>query len=152
MEDIEMLDNIDKDILRYLQENARMANVEIARRVGIAPSAVLKRIRRLEQDGVIMGYEARINNRAVDCGMSSFVLVATGEKPGALDIGRKIANLPEVQEVHFTAGEFYYLLKVRTKDPDSHNEFVKKLGDIGVKDCRTTLVLKTVKETLRLDI
>lgn len=147
-----MIDSIDKDILRYLQENARMTNVEIARRVGIAPSAVFKRIRRLEQDGIIMGYETRINNRAVDCGMSSFVLVATGEKPGSLDIGRKIAELPEVQEVHFAAGEFYYMLKVRTKDPDSHNELIKKLGDIGVKDCRTTLVLKTVKETLRLDI
>ncbi|MFA7232138.1 MAG: Lrp/AsnC family transcriptional regulator [Victivallaceae bacterium] len=147
-----MLDNIDKEILRCLQQNARMTNVAIAKQVEIAPSAVLKRIRRLEQDGIIIGYEARVNNLAVDCGMSSFVLVATGEKPGSLDVGRKIAELPEVQEVHFTAGDYYYLLKVRTKDPNSHNELIKKLGDIGVKDCRTTLVLKTVKETLQLDI
>jgi Lrp/AsnC family leucine-responsive transcriptional regulator len=145
-----MIDSIDRSILKLLQENARISNAEIARQVNLAPSAVLKRIKNLEENKIILGYEARIDNTKVGLGMSSFVLVCTGEKPGTLEIGQRIAKLPEVQEVHFTAGDFYYMLKVKLEGPDAHNEFVKKLGEAGVKDCRTTLVLSTVKETFKL--
>ena len=113
---------------------------------------VLKRIRRLEEDKVIMGYETRVDRHKVGLGMSSVVLICTGERPGACDLGRKIATLPEVQDVHFTAGDYYYLAKVKTRDSKEHNEFVKKLGNIGVKDCRTTLILDTLKESLKLNI
>ena len=147
-----MVDDIDRKILRLLQDNARISNVEIARQVELAPSAVLKRIRRLEEDKVIMGYETRVNRHKVGLGMSSFVLIMTGEKPGTIEVGKKIAALPEVQDVHFTAGDFYYFAKVKTKDASEHNEFIKKLGEIGVKDCRTTLVLNTIKESLKLNI
>ena len=147
-----MIDEVDRKILRLLQDNARISNAKIARHVNLAPSAVLKRIRRLEDEKVIMGYETRINRHKVGLGMSSFVLISTGEKPGTLEIGKKIAALPEVQDVHFTAGDFYYFAKVKTRDASDHNEFVKKLGEIGVRDCRTTLILNTLKESLKLNI
>ena len=147
-----MIDDTDRKILRLLQDNARISNAEIARHVELAPSAVLKRIRRLEDDKVIMAYETRVDRHKVGLEMSSFVLISTGEKPGTLEIGRKIADLPEVQDVHFTAGDFYYFAKVKTCNPNEHNEFIKKLGQIGVRDCRTTLILNTLKESLKLNI
>ena len=147
-----MIDEIDRKILRLLQKNARISNVKIARHVNLAPSAILKRIRRLEDEKVIMGYEARIDHQKVGINMSSFVLISTGEKPGTLEIGKKIASLPEVQDVHFTTGDFYYFTKVKTVDSKGHNEFVRKLGEIGVRDCRTTLILNSLKESLKLNI
>lgn len=147
-----MIDDTDRKILRLLQDNARISNAEIARHVELAPSAVLKRIRRLEDDKVIMAYETRVNRHKVGFDMSSFVLISTGEKPGTLEIGRKIATLSEVQDVHFTAGDFYYFAKVKTRNASEHNEFIKKLGQIGVRDCRTTLILNTLKESLKLNI
>ncbi len=147
-----MIDDMDRKILRLLQDNARISNAEIARHVELAPSAVLKRIRRLEDDKVIMGYETRVDRHKVGFDMSSFVLISTGEKPGTLEIGRKIAALAEVQDVHFTAGDFYYFAKVKTRNVSEHNEFIKKLGQIGVRDCRTTLILNTIKESLKLNI
>jgi len=147
-----MIDEVDRKILRLLQDNARISNAEIARQINLAPSAVLKRIRCLEEEKVIMGYETRINRHKVGFDMSSFVLISTGEKPGTLKIGKKIAALPEVQDVHFTAGDFYYFAKVKTRNSKEHNEFVKKLGEIGVRDCRTTLILNTLKESLKLNI
>jgi Lrp/AsnC family leucine-responsive transcriptional regulator len=147
-----MVDDTDKKILRLLQDNARISNAEIARHVKLAPSAVLKRIRRLEDDGVIIAYETRVNRHKVGLDISSMVLISTGEKPGTLEIGKRIAALPEVQDVHFTAGDFYYLAKVKTRNTVEYNEFVKKLGEIGVRDCRTTLILNTLKESLKLNI
>ncbi|MFA6713891.1 MAG: Lrp/AsnC family transcriptional regulator [Victivallaceae bacterium] len=147
-----MIDDIDRKILRLLQDNARISNAEISRHVGLAPSVVFKRIRRLEKDEVITAYETRVNRHKVGLGMSSFVLVMTGEKPGSVEIGKRIASLPEVQDVYFTAGDFYYFVKVKTRDAEDHNEFIKKLGNLGVKDCRTTLILNTIKESLKLNI
>ena len=147
-----MIDDTDRKILRLLQDNARISNAEIARHVELAPSAVLKRIRRLEDDKVIMAYETRVDRHKVGLDISSFVLISTGEKPGTLEIGRKIAALPEVQDVHFTAGDFYYFAKVKTRNSREHNEFIKKLGQLGIVDCKTTLILDTIKESFKLNI
>lgn len=147
-----MIDEVDRKILRLLQNNARISNTKIAQHVKLAPSAVLKRIRRLEDDKVIIGYETRVDRHKVGLDMSSFILISTGEKPGTVNIGKKIAALPEVQDVHFTAGDFYYFAKVKTRDSKEHNELIKKLGEIGVRDCRTTLILSTLKESLKLNI
>lgn len=149
---IKMIDNIDREILRLLQDNGRISNADIARHLGLAPSAVLKRIRRLEEDKVIIGYEARVDRHKVGLGMSCVVKISTGERPGACDVGRKIAAFPEVQDLYFAAGDYYYLAKVKTKDLSEYNEFVKKLGNIGVRDCRTTLLLDTLKESPKLNI
>lgn len=147
-----MLDEMDKAILRLLQRNARISNAGIARKIKLAPSAVLKRIQRLEREGVITGYEAKIDPLALGLGMGSFIKVHADEKLGEVNIGRKIAALPEVQEVHFMAGDFYYLVKVREKDPAEHVSLIRKLGRLGVRDCQTLLILQTVKESAALSI
>ena len=147
-----MIDDIDREILKLLQDNARISNAEIARQVGLAPSAVLKRVRRMEDEKIILAYETRVDHHKVGLDISTFVLISTGEKPGSMEIGKKIAALPEVQEVHFSSGDYYYFARAKTRNTREYNEFVRKLGDIGVKDCRSTLILDTLKESLKLKL
>ena len=95
-----MINEIDKQILKILQENARTPNAEIARQVGLAPSAILERIRKLEERGVIQGYGVRLNGRALGLGLLAFVLVRTDELSVEDDAAKALAKMPEVLEVH----------------------------------------------------
>jgi Lrp/AsnC family leucine-responsive transcriptional regulator len=147
------MDTIDKNILNFIQKNSRISNVEIARKLDMAPSAILARMRRLEQRKVIERYEAGLNPHAFGFKLMCFILVRTNENVGSTAIGRKLAVIPEVQEVHFLAGEFCYMLKVRVPDTDCLEQLLKKIGSLGeIRDTRTTLVLRTIKETLCLPI
>ena len=100
-----MIDATDLQILTILQSNAPASNADIARQVGRAPSAILERIRTLEQRGVIQGYEARIDPTALGLGMLAYVAVRTDERVGDECAGERLARIPEVQEVHHVAGE-----------------------------------------------
>jgi Lrp/AsnC family leucine-responsive transcriptional regulator len=148
------LDRRDRAILRLLQGHARMANVEIARRVGLAPSAALERIRRLEQRGLLRGYEARLDAAALGLGVVAFVFVRTREPVRARRIERQMARLSEVLELHHIAGEDCFLVKVRTTDTAALSRLLReKIGAIaGVVATRTTIVLDTQKETGRLPL
>ncbi|HEU4335488.1 MAG TPA: Lrp/AsnC family transcriptional regulator [Candidatus Eisenbacteria bacterium] len=143
-----MLDALDRSILALLQENARTPNSDIARRVGLAPSAVLERIRKLERTGVIRGYEPRIDPHALGAGLVAFIFVHAEEPIGGLDTGRQIARLPEVQEVHQVAGEDCYLVKVRVADTEALGALLRDgLGALKtIRSTRTTIVLTSVKE------
>lgn len=149
-----ILDELDGRILSFLQENARETQADIARAVGLAPSAVLERIRKLETRGVIKGYTALLDARTMGQGMLAFVSVRSEEGPGDDSVARQIAAFPEVLEVHHVAGEDCYLVKVRTKDAEQLGLFLRtRVGRIpGVRSTRTTIVLETVKETSRLPI
>ncbi|NJB67846.1 Lrp/AsnC family leucine-responsive transcriptional regulator [Desulfobaculum xiamenense] len=147
------IDETDRRIIVALQENARVRNAEIARRIGMAPSAVLERIRRLEASGVIQGYEARINPMAIDCGLTAFTFVRSEEGVGSTLAGEELAKIPEVLEVHHTAGHDCYLLKVRVADTQALGQLLRRIGQVEtVRDTRTTIVLTTVKETLELPL
>ena len=147
-------DPIDLQILEILQSNARGTQADIARAVGLAPSAVLERIRKLEARGVVRGYAAQIDARALDQSTLAFVSVRGDEALGDDNIARALAELPEVLEVHLIAGEDCYLVKVRAKDPEHLGQLLRtRFARIsGVKSTRTTIVLETVKETARLPI
>lgn len=147
------LDTVDLRILDMLQADARIPNAEIARRIGMAPSAVLERIRKLEKRGVITGYHARIDPKALDLGLTCFTFVRTEEPVGSVESGQDLADIPEVLEVHHTAGQDCYLLKVRVADTEHLSRLLKRFGRVpAVRDTRTTIVLTTVKETLGLPI
>jgi Lrp/AsnC family leucine-responsive transcriptional regulator len=143
------MDAIDVAILESLQGDARMSNAELARRVGMAPSAVLERVRKLEERGVIAGYEARLNPRALGAGLAAFVFVRTDEPVGGRETEKALAGIPEVQEVHHVAGEDCFLVKVRVADTQTLGTLLRDcIGAIPtVRSTRTTIVLQTVKET-----
>ena len=149
-----MNDEIDAMILNLLQDNARMAQAEVARTVGLAPSAVLERIRKLEARGVIRGYTAIVEPRAVDLPMLAFVAVKSEEAPGEDSVAQALAKLPEVLELHHVAGDDCYLLKIRARDAEQVGHLLRyRIGRIpGVRSTRTTIVLETVKESPRLAV
>jgi Lrp/AsnC family leucine-responsive transcriptional regulator len=148
------LDLVDLRILALLQEDARTTNAEIGRRVGLVPSAIFQRLRKLEKLGVILGHEARIDPLAVGLGLAAFVFVKADERVGSRGTARRLAKLPEVQELHHVAGEDCYLVKVRVADAADLGRLLReKVGVIGsVRSTRTTIVLETIKETGRLPL
>ncbi len=149
-----MIDDVDRTILAILQENARISNAEIARRIGLAASAVYERIKKLETRGVITGYEVKLDPKALDLPLLAFVFVRAAEHDVAWDTGQCLAGLAEVQEVHHVAGEDCYITKVRAKDTESLGRFLRcAFGpDAGVSSTKTVVVLGTVKESSGLPL
>lgn len=148
------MDQVDLNILEILQKDARTPNVEIARRIGLAPSATLERIRKLERQGILLGYAARIEPVTLGLGLLAFVFVRSRERAGAVRTGKRLAAIPEVQEIHHIAGEDCFLVKVRAANPQALGVLLRKrFGNIaGVDSTRTTIVLETLKETSSLPV
>ncbi|MBA3639837.1 MAG: Lrp/AsnC family transcriptional regulator [Acidobacteria bacterium] len=149
-----IIDEIDLAILNKLQENARETQAEIARVVGLAPSAVLERIRKLEARLVIRGYAAQLDPDALGQGMLAFVAVRSVEGPSDDGVAQQLGALPEALEVHHVAGDDCYLVKVRTRSSEHLGALLRtQISKIpGVRSTRTTIVLETTKETSRLTI
>jgi Lrp/AsnC family leucine-responsive transcriptional regulator len=149
-----MIDAISLKILKILQNKARIPNVEVAREVGMAPSAVLERIRKLEKQGFIDGYEVRLNPRRFQRSLVGFVRVALDQNIQGDSVAEKLALIDEIQEVHFIAGDDGYLIKVRVAGPDELDRLVRnQIRSIeGVRATQTSVVLSTVKETARIPI
>lgn len=149
-----MIDHIDRAILTLLQGNARISNAEIARQVGLAPSAIFQRVRKLEESGIVQGYTARLDPRAVGYGLVAFVMIQTGEHAVAAEATATLCEIPEVQEVHRVVGEDCFLVKVRVRDTDALGRLLdERIQPIpAVASTRTTIVLKTGKETAALPL
>jgi len=148
------MDQRDQEILSLLQENARISNSEIGRRLGLAPSAILERIRKLERQGTIHGYSARVDPVAVGLGLLAFIFVQADEGPGGDDLGESLAAMPGVQEVHHIAGEDCYLVKVRCGSTEALGRLLKeRLGAFAeIQRTRSIIVLGTIKEQATLPI
>ena len=149
-----MIDPIDRQLLEILQTDGRTSNAELARRVGMAPSAVFERVRRLEQRGVIRGYGAHVDPRALDRALLAYVLVRSDERTGTSSAGGELARLPEVLEVHHVAGQDNYLVKVRVRDPESLGRLLReRFGAIAsVRSTQSTIALETLKESWVLPV
>jgi Lrp/AsnC family leucine-responsive transcriptional regulator len=149
-----IIDEIDERILNALIRDARTSNAELARQIGMAPSAILERVRKLEERGVVEGYTGRINPRALGLRLLAFVFVRTDEGVGALTTASHLAKAPEVQEVHHVAGEDCLLVKLRARDTDDLSRILKEVfGPMkSIRSTRTTIVLETIKESSMLPI
>lgn len=147
-----MFDEIDLHILEILQEKARIPNAEVARQVGMAPSAVLERIRKLEEKGIIEGYEVRLNPAHFNQGLSAFIFLETNGTPE--ETAQALAAIPSVQEVHQVVGPDGFLVKLRTADHALLSAILRhQIRQLpGVKSTRTQIVLETMKETRRIDL
>ena len=148
------IDDMDARILAILQENARTTQAEIAKTVGLAPSAVLERVRKLEAKGAIKEYVARIDPSLTNRALLAFVSVKTSEYGPEQPSAKALARIAEVLEIHHVAGEDCFLLKVRARDAEHLGRMLRtQIAAVpGVTSTRTTIVLETVKETSRVPI
>ncbi|WP_028582219.1 Lrp/AsnC family transcriptional regulator [Desulfogranum japonicum] len=149
-----MIDDVSLKILEILQEKARIPNVEVARQMDMAPSAVLERIRKLERQGIIDGYEVRLNPDQFNRRLIAFVTVNVCEQKAKQPLGPYFAALREIQEVHYVSGKDCYLLKVRVADNGDLYRFLQEkiILMAGVIHTQTTQVLHTFKETAKLPL
>ncbi|MCD4676506.1 MAG: Lrp/AsnC family transcriptional regulator [Desulfobacula sp.] len=146
------MDNTDLQILQILQKKARVPNVEVARNIGMAPSAVLERIKKLEARGVIEGYEVRLNPDRFNCSMIAFIQIKV-VAPGKLsEAGEMLSKIEQIQEVHYLAGEDCLMVKLRVSDNSELETILStKIANLdGVKNTKTFIVLSTYKESAKI--
>jgi Lrp/AsnC family leucine-responsive transcriptional regulator len=150
----EQIDDISLKILKILQQRARIPNVDVARQVGLAPSAVLERIRKLENQGFIDGYEVRLNPERFSRSLVAFIVVHIRKLEDEEEVGRKLAQISGVQEVHYVAGEDSFLVKIRVADNRELGRFIQEeIAPIkAVASIRTSVVLSTYKESAKIPI
>jgi Lrp/AsnC family transcriptional regulator, leucine-responsive regulatory protein len=143
------IDRIDRKILKVLQDDGRIATVDLAEKVGLSPTSTSERMKRLQREGYIAGYGARLDPHRL--GLELLVFVEVSLDKTTPDVFEKFAaavrRAPEVLECHMVAGGFDYLVKTRVADMTAYRRF---LGEIllalpGVKETRTYAVMEEVK-------
>lgn len=153
---IKALDAIDRKILRILQEDGRITNVDLSRKVNLSPTPCLERVRRLERDGYILGYRARLNPAKLDSGLLVFAQVTLDRTtPDVFErFKQDVMGVPQVLECHMVAGGFDYLIKVRVADMAAYRlllgDHLAKLP--GILQTHTYVVMEEVKDQPGLPI
>lgn len=150
------LNRTDRKLLEILQKDGRLTNLELAGRVNLSASACLRRVRALEEAGVIRGYAALIDPAKVGLALLAFVTVKL-EKRGRMPTDtftKAVKDWPEVVGCHAMTGEMDYLLRVRVEDLEHFSRFVMDslLKHPGVLDVKSSFVLDEVKETTALPL
>ncbi|MGD9763693.1 MAG: Lrp/AsnC family transcriptional regulator [Candidatus Binatia bacterium] len=141
------LDTIDIQILALLQEHCKTPLAKIGQQVGLSAPAVIERIKKLEEGGVILGYSALVDARKLGCDITAFIGVQTSQPSGIDAVEEKIASWPEVLECHHVTGGYTLLLKVKTVDTGSLEALISHLRAIeGVSRTETMVVLSTHTE------
>jgi len=150
------MDEIDRKILRLLQQDASLPNQDLAAQVGLSPSPCLRRVKALEAAGVIQRYVALVDGKAVGAGFVAFIEVRLEKQVEAYSsrFEKMVLSRPEVTDCAFVTGEFDYLLKVAVADLDEFHRFLTQvLARIeGVSNTRTILPVKQIKATTALKI
>ena len=150
------LDSQDLEILAALQGDGRISNASLAERVGLSEAACWRRVKRLETEGYILGYQANLDRRKLGFGVVAFVLVRLanhrGEEPAAFELA--LRDVPEVLGCHNITGHADYLLHVVARDLDDYGELVHgRLRQLpGVASLTSSLLLRRVKYSRRLPI
>lgn len=144
----QILDSKDRRILELVQRDAKTAQAEIAKQVGLSTAAVNERLRKLEHAGFIRRWTAVVDPQAVGATVGAFVEVFIEHPSHEAAFIEKVLALDEVQECHHITGEFSLLLKVRVRDMDALRELLlhQLNGMEGVRQTRTIMVLSTAKE------
>ncbi len=150
------LDRIDYQILDILQKEGRISMSELAARVHLSTTPCSERVKRLEREGVILGYHARLNPKSVDRNLLVFVEIKLSAKSGEVfeQVAENLSSLPEVLECHLISGEFDYLVKARLKEMSAYRRL---LGDLlkqlpASASSHSYVVMEEVKESLYLDL
>jgi Lrp/AsnC family leucine-responsive transcriptional regulator len=136
-----VLDGRDLEIIAALQDDARATYADVGRRVGLAPSSVHDRVRKLEQQGAILGYRAVIDPGSLGLFVTALVAVTPLDPTQPDDLPDRVRGFPEVEDCLSVAGEANYILKVRTKTTADLEELIRRLREKGEVQTRTTVVL-----------
>ena len=150
------LDRIDRMILDILQNEGRIAISELASRVSLSTTPCSERVKRLEREGIIMGYHARLNPKHLDRNLLVFLEISLSAKSGDVfeQVAKDLMEIPEVQECHLISGDFDYLVKARLKEMSAYRRL---LGDLLKKlpssaSSHSYIVMEEIKESLYLDV
>ncbi len=138
-----MLDERDLEIIAALQEDARATYADVGRRVGLSPSSVHDRVRKLEGAGVIRGYRAVVDPEAIGLYVTALVAVTPLDPTQPDDLPERVEEFREVEDCYSVAGESNYVLKVRTRTTGHLEELIRRLREKGQVQTRTTVVLST---------
>ncbi len=143
-----MFDIKDRQILSILLADASTSKAEVARQVGLAASAVSERVRKLEIDGVIQGYEVRLDPKRLGKPLLAFVFVTDAKPSYGFDTAAALSPVTGLEELHKIAGEDCYLMKIRAADTDELNSIIEReINTVqSVTRVRTTIVLRPVTE------
>lgn len=150
------LDRIDRQILRELQARGRLSFTELGERVGLSTTPCTERVRRLEEEGTILGYHARLNPDRIEAGLLVFVELNLSYKSADIfeEFRRAALQQPQILECHLVSGDFDYLIKARIDEMASYR---KLLGDIlltlpHVRESKSYIVMEEVKETAEIPV
>ncbi len=150
------LDRIDRHILRILQREGRISFTELGERVGLSTTPCTERVRRLERDGVIEGYHARLNPQQLGANLLVFVQISLAYKSGDIfeEFRRAALKLPNVLECHLMSGDFDYLIKARIPEMASYRKLLGSslLTLPHVRESKSYIVMEEIKETLALEV
>ena len=149
------MDETDRKILRVLQADSSLSASDVARTVGLSASPCWKRIKRLQDEGIIKRQIAILDANRLGFGLTVFVSIRTGEHSSKWlkEFSDTITAMPEVQEFHRMAGEVDYLLKVVVRDMEAFDEFYKRLIEISaLNEVTSRFSMEKIKETAMLPI
>jgi Lrp/AsnC family leucine-responsive transcriptional regulator len=152
-----MIDEIDRQIIRLLQQDARMSNAALADRVGLTVSTVHERVKKLERKGIIKCYVAVIDPQLVGKSIAAFIRISVGAATqGYIESKNNIMEVclaePDVLECHGVAGEDCYILKVRVANPQELERLIERLrSNAQISRSITNIVLSTFKESMVIE-
>ena len=148
------MDATDYKILKILQKKARIPNVEVARQIKMAPSAVLERIKKLEAANIISGYEVRLNPNRFNRSMIAFIHIYLKNVSETDHTANLICELEAVQELHHISGQDCLLAKVRISDTSELKDIISRQMNLikNIKKTRSDIVLSTYKESARIPL
>ena len=153
---VRALDKLDRRILTLLQKDGRLSMKDLGEQVGLSITPCIERVKRLERDGIICGYYARLNPNALGASLLMFVQITLSNKSGEMfdQFRREVLRIPQVLECHLVSGDFDYIIKARIHEM---TEYRKLLGDIllqlpGAAQSKSYVVMEEIKETLALDV
>lgn len=147
----EKLDKTDLKILQILQENSKITNLDLSKKIGLSPAPTLERVKKLELAGIIESYHAQVNPQSIGLNVKTFVLVSLAwQKENALNnFLDKIRSIEEISECYIITGEADFLMKIITKDIPSYEKLLfKTLSQIEeIERLKTLMTLSTVKQS-----
>ena len=148
-----MLDNLDLQLLRSLQQNGRTKRNELAEHVGLSVPSVSERLKKLEDNKIIEGYFAKVNRQAFGYDILAFILVMMDSSKHYKDLLKHVEKNPNILECYSVLGEGSHLLKVTLKNTEALEKLLSEIQTwLGVTSTKTTYVLSTLKETTEINI